>query len=124
MPSMAAPGYWDEMGLIKLLIGLFAGPLAWGVNLEVNYSLVKWACESGHVAVLTLVSCMALVVVTAGGRLSWRGWTRLRRDADPRGCRAIDRSYFLAVAGLALNALFALLILTGASLHAVVRPCQ
>jgi len=123
MPSEPARQYWDDIGLVKLLAGVFAGPVAWGLNLEVNYSLVKWACESRQVMVLTLVSVVAFIAVAAGFTLAWRCWTRLRVDADPRGARVIDRSYFLALAGLGLNALFAVLIVTSVALHGVVGPC-
>ena len=123
MRSEAARHYWDDIGLIKLLIGVFAGPVMWGLNLQVNYSLVKWACGSGHAAVLTLVSLTAFIAVVAAGAVSWRSWTRLRHEADLRGPRVVDRSYFLAVGGFSLNALFALLILTSVSLHGVVSPC-
>jgi hypothetical protein len=123
MQSEPAPQYWDDIGLFKLLAGVFLGPFAWGLNLEINYSLVKWACGSGGAIVLTFVSVIALIGVMTGFAMSWRCWTRLHRDADLHGARIIDRSYFLAVTGLGLNALFGLLILTGVSLHAVVSPC-
>jgi hypothetical protein len=123
MRSEPARQYWDDVGLVKLLAGVFAGPIAWGLNLEVNYSLVKWACASGQVMVLTLVSVVAFIAVAAGFAASWRCWTRLPDDTDLRGDRVIDRSYFLALTGLALNALFAVLILTGLALHGVVSPC-
>jgi hypothetical protein len=115
---------WDDIGFFKLLAGVFVGPLAWGLNLQINYSLMEWACGTGHATVLTLVSVVALIAVVAGFALSWRCWTRLRNDADLRGARIIDRSYFLAIAGLSLNALFALLILTSVSLHGIVSPCE
>lgn len=124
MQSEPVRPYWDDIGLFKLLAGVFVGPLAWGLNLEINYSLVRWACGSGHAAVLTLVSVVALIAVVAGFAVSWRCWTRLHDDADLRGAGVIDRSYFLAIAGLSLNVLFALLILTSMSLHGIVSPCE
>jgi hypothetical protein len=123
MRSQPARQYWDDIGLVKLLAGVFVAPLAWALNLEINYSLVKWACESDSSSVLTLVSFLAFISVATGFALSWRCWTELH-EADLRGGRVVDRSYFLAVAGLGLNALFALLIAMGVSLHGIVDPCQ
>jgi hypothetical protein len=120
----AARTYWDDIGLVKLVAAVFIGPVAWGLNLEINYSLVKWTCDSGRPSVLTLVSVVALIIVVLGFALSWRGWMELHHQADLRGARVVDRSYFLAVAGLGLNALFALLILTGVSLHGIVNVCE
>ncbi len=116
--------YWDDIGLVKLLAGLFIGPAVWLTNLQVNYSLVKWACASGHADLLPLISGVALALVAGGFMLSWRCFSRVRADADPRGARVVDRSYFLAVAGLSLNAIFALLIATSGALHFIVSPCE
>jgi hypothetical protein len=120
----AARTYWDDIGLVKLVAAVFIGPVAWGLNLEINYSLVKWACDSGRPSVLTLVSVVALIIVVLGLALSWRAWTELHHQADLRGGRVVDRSYFLALAGLGLNALFALLIVIGVSLHGIVNVCE
>ena len=114
----------DRRELVKLLTAALIGPLAWAVNLQVNYSLVRRACESGHATLLTLMSLVALVAVAGGFVASWRAWVRLRVEADPRGHRVVDRNLFLAVAGLSLNALFVLLILTAGSLHGLVSPCE
>jgi hypothetical protein len=120
----AARPYWDDIGLVKLLTGVFIGPLAWALNLEINYSLVKWACRSETPQVLPMLSGAALLLVIGGLVLSWHCFAQLRREADPRGGRTVDRSYFLAISGLALNALFALVILTSAGLHFIVSPCD
>lgn len=120
----SAPAYWDDAGLAALLAGLFAGPLAWGLALQLNYSLVKWACLGGWPSVLSLFSGVALLLVAGGFWLSWRAWQALRGSADLKGGRVTDRSYFLAISGLGLNALFALLILTSVALPFIVRPCQ
>jgi hypothetical protein len=124
MRKEAARPYWDEIGLVKLLAGLFIGPAAWLLNLQVNYSLVKWACASGHAEVLPAFSGAAFALVAGGFILSWGCFSRLRGQADPRGGQVADRSYFLAVAGLWVNAVFTLLIVTSGSLHFIVSPCE
>ena len=123
MTNDARP-YWDDAGLVKLLAGVFIGPAAWLLNLQVNYSLVKWACASGNGEALAAFPAIALALVAAGFVLSFRGFAQLRAEADPQGGRVVDRSYFLAVAGLALNAVFALVLATGGALHFVVGPCE
>jgi|SRR5688572_25796604 len=124
MRSDAARQYWDDIGLVKLLAGAFIGPAAWALNLEINYSLVKWACASDTPQLLPMVSSVALAMVAGGFALSWWCWIRLRAGADSDGGRVVDRSNFLAVAGLGRNGLFALLILTSGALHFIVTPCE
>jgi hypothetical protein len=116
--------YWDDVGLVKLLGGLFIGPAAWGLNLQISYSLVKWACASGTPQVLPMLSAAALALVAGGLVVSWRCWAQLRGEADADGGRVVDRSYFLAVTGIGLNALFVLLILTSGALPFIVGPCE
>jgi hypothetical protein len=124
MASSAPRTYWDHAGLAALLAGFFAGPVVWGVTLQTNYSLVKWACLGGRPLMLSLFSLIALGLVGGGFWLSWRAWQQLRAHADVKGGTLADRSYFLAVSGMWLNALFALLILTSSALPFIVNPCQ
>jgi hypothetical protein len=112
------------MAVMRGEVELFIGPAAWALNLEINYSLVKWACASSNPQLLPIVSAAALALVVGGLGLSWWCFSRLHGQAAPPGGRVVDRSYFLAVAGLWLNALFALLILTSGSLHFIVSPCE
>jgi hypothetical protein len=124
MRHEAARPYWDDIGLVKLLIGVFIGPATWALNLEINYSLLKWACRSGTPQVLPVISSGALALTVFGLIVSYRAFTQLRARADLHGGRIFDRSYFLALAGIGLGAFFALLILTAGSLHFIVGPCE
>jgi hypothetical protein len=117
-------GYWDDLGLAALLAGFFAGPLVWGLTLQINYSLVKWACLGGRPVILSLFSLIALALVGGGFWLSWRAWQKLRAHGDIEGAKTVDRSYFLAISGMWLSGIFALLILTSSVLPFIVRPCQ
>jgi hypothetical protein len=116
--------YRDDAGLAALLAGFSAGPVVWGFTLQINYSLVKWACLGGRPLILSVFSVIALALVAGGFWLSWRAWQKLRAHADIKGSTLVDRSYFLAVSGMWLNALFALLILTSSALPFIVKPCQ
>ncbi len=124
MGGVGARAYRDGAGLTLLLAGLFTGPVVWGATLQLNYSLVKWACLGGRPLVLSLFSLIAFALVSGGFWMSWRAWRTLRADADVKGGAQADRSYFLAVSGLWLNALFLLLILTSSALPFLVNPCQ
>ena len=124
MPNDVARPYWDDIGLVKLLTGVFIGPAAWALNLEINYSLVKWACRSSTPQVLPLMSGAALALAMFGLIVSWRAFAELRSRANLKGGRVSDRSYFLSVTGISMSAVFALLILTSGALHFIVGPCE
>jgi hypothetical protein len=124
MGGHEAREYWEDRGLLLLWTSMLTGPVAWGLNLQVGYALVKWACSREQVFVLTLVAIVTFAM-TCGG--AWLGWTlllKVRDTADEGGARPIDRSYFMAVMAIALNVLLALLILVSALPQAVLSPCE
>jgi nicotinamide riboside transporter PnuC len=124
----AAPGpaaqYWDDVGLQKVVAGILLGPLAWLLDLEVSYALVKWTCQHDARMLLWMISAASLSLIAWSTWLSGSSWVRLRRRAREDGARVEDRSYFLAITGLATNALFALLILTSQVPRFVLSPCD
>jgi hypothetical protein len=69
------------------------------------------------------VIAAAALALTAWG--AWLGWTclvKLRGAATDEGGRAIDRSYFMAVVAIGLDALLALWIVATV-IHLVLAPC-
>jgi hypothetical protein len=119
-----ARSHWEGAGLAMLIGGFLAGPAAWGLNLMVNYSLVKPACAAGSAFILTVVSLIALAVTGAGGLVSWHCWQQLRAGGTGAGGRIVDRSYFVALVGVALNLFFVLLIAVSTVPHFVLSPCE
>jgi hypothetical protein len=115
--------YWEQRGLALLWFAVLAGPAALFANLFAGYALVKWACASGHAFVLTAIDIAMLALALAG---AWVGWTcRVRlRDATEYGGRIIDRSYFVAIVGIGLALINALLIVMQAYPHFILSPCE
>jgi hypothetical protein len=123
MGGHEARTYWEDRGLLLLWIGVLSGPAAWASNQLIGYALVKPVCAGGRGPMLMLISAAALAVIIAGGAISWSCLARLRH-ANPEGGRQQDRSYFLAVAGLALNVLLGVLVLTAATSPFFLSPCE
>lgn len=121
---LPARSHWDGAGLAMLVGGFLAGPAAWGLNLMVNYSLVKPVCATGSPFILTAVSIAALALTLTGAFASWRCWLRLRDAGTGEGGKVVDRSYFLALTGMVLNMFFVLLIAVSTVPHFVVSPCE
>lgn len=125
---MGIPGpashYWDDAGLMKLVGGFLLAPFAWLLDLQVSYALVKWACANDQRPLLLLIPVGSLGLVAVATWMSASSWTRLRAEAREDGERVEDRSYFIALAGMAMSAVFALLILTSLIPRYVLSPCE
>ena len=124
MSGGEARDYWDDWGLVLLVGSFLTGPLAWGLNLQVGYALVKWACSRQQTSVLVLVAGCTFALALAGAWVAWRCLTQIRDRADAQGGRVIDRSYFLAVNSVGLNLMLALLIATSAYHPLFLSPCE
>lgn len=124
MGGHEARHYWEDIGLIKLMAGLLLPMVAWTLDLQASYAIVKWACATGAHVVLWLVPLGSLSLVAVAGWLSWSCWQQLHAGADPEGGRLEDRSYFLALSGMAMSAIIALLILDSAIPRAWLSPCE
>ena len=124
MGGHEARDYWEHVGLVKLMAGFLLPPFAWLLDLQVSYATVKWACAADQRAVLLLLPLGSLALIAFATWLSWSCWVLLRDGAVPAGARMQDRSYFLAVAGLAMSAVFSLLIVTSYAPRYFLSPCE
>lgn len=124
MGSMAARHYWEHAGLTMLIASFLLAPFAWLLDLQVSYSMVKWACEHDRRWVLLLTPIGSLTLIGISSAMAWSCWAKLRDVAAPQGGRMEDRSWLLAIAALAMNAIFALLILTSFAPRYFLSPCE
>jgi hypothetical protein len=115
--------YWESRGALLLWFAALSGPLAWALDQLISYSLVKPICAAGNKNLLTMISLAALLLVIAGAMVGWY-CVRQLPDAELDGGRRTDRSYFMALIGIGLNALIAILILTAAVPRFVLSPCE
>ena len=124
MGAHEARGYWEHVGLTMLIASFLLAPVAWLLDLQVSYAMVKWACETDRRWMLMLTPIGSLSLIAVGTAMAWSCWTKLRDVGEQEGARMEDRSYFLAMAALAMNALFALLILTSVAPRYFLSPCE
>jgi cytochrome c oxidase subunit 1 len=97
---------------------------AWLLDMQVSYSMVKWVCENDSRAILLAIPVASLALVAAAAWMAWSSCARLRRSANEEGSGPLDRSYFLALSGLGMSALFALLLLVSIVPRFVLSPCE
>ena len=124
MGGHEARGYWEHRGLIWLWTSMLAGPVAFALNLQIGYALVKWACSREQEFLLTLVAAASFGLTAWGAWIGWTCLARLRGTADEQGGRQEDRSYFMAVVAIGLNLLLGLWVLTSAFPPLVLSPCE
>jgi len=98
-------------GLLGLTLGIVTGPIAVLVNEELIYVTNMWACGTGKQLAMHVVPIICLVVTLGAGLLAWRDWDRVGRGVEDEAATVDARSRFLALGGMAISALSALIIL-------------
>jgi hypothetical protein len=140
-------------GYRGLLFGVLAAPIAWAALHMFDYIWIETACRTGILSgayggftgvalVVAAATLIALAVTVLAGLVSWRRWRAVRApgseddfapsldgaksvdDAPPVAGEPIEaRSAFLALSGVMVSALFALLILLTGLPVLFVAPC-
>ena len=105
----------------RLFFGFFGGPVAWSIQLLASYALVERRCVprlpgtavlplGWTEGVLLLVSAAAVGVVVAAFAAALSGWRSSARELHGGAVHAPDagegRTRFMALAGVAMSALF------------------
>ena len=98
-------------GLLSLTLGVVVGPIAVLVNEELIYVTNMWACGTGKQMAMHVVPIVCLTVALGAGLLAWRDWDRVGRGVENEAATVDSRSRFLALGGMAISALSALIIL-------------
>jgi hypothetical protein len=110
--------------LAELWAGLLVGPMAALIQLEINYALVLWACATGRVWGLHLVSLLALLLTVFTGVLSYRNWRRMRNRGEVDDVGTIGRSLLMAEVGLLICVLMGLVIIAQWIPIIIHGPCE
>jgi hypothetical protein len=135
MGSHAARDYWEDKGLMLLWFSVLSAPAAWALDQLSSYALMKPVCFADAKFTLTAISLGAMALVITGALVGRSCLNRLRttpsgapvgqvETATDDGGRRIDRSYFMAIIGIAFNILVALLIVFATIPHFVLSPCE
>ena len=85
---------------VALWIGVLAAPIGWLLTLQAKYALVAYVCRNRASWVMWAITIGGLVFCAIGALFAKRGW-----NSDE------TRVKFMAIAGLALSAMFAIAIL-------------
>lgn len=114
-------------GILVQWAGLLAGPTAWGLHMQANYSLVPLACKRGGEIYIHLVTVLALLVTLLGAYAAWRLWQEGGREdggASSDGGSRPSRARFMGALGLLTSALFFIVIIAQEIPSFFFHPCQ
>ena len=115
-------------GLARLWGGMFAGPIAWMLQMTISYPIAQLSCHadyrSQHPLSLQLIGLGALAMIAMGVGMSLGVLRSIPRNAPSDGGHSRDRAKFMALFGLASAALFSLLVIATAMPSFVIHACQ
>jgi len=107
----------------SLWCGLLLPPIAWALQMQINYSLAGFECYGGSRLPLYLVTVAALVTTLAAGLVSFSRWRKLKQlpaqDAGDVGSRV----RFMLVLGMLTSAMFFVVIAAQGLATIVFHPC-
>jgi hypothetical protein len=121
-----------NIGILSEWFGVSAGPVLWSVRLAASYIMVAIGCQAGFVQPqiiglsgieipVALMSIAAVIITLLAAGISWGNWHRLKDSNGRNGPR--DRSWFMAVSGMALSVLFAVVMLVETAPIFFLAPC-
>jgi hypothetical protein len=111
-------------GLLWLWAGVLVAPLAFLLNLQVNYTLTQKLCPGGRSLVLHITTLCFLLLAAGGGSIAWRNWTREGRRWPDESEDNTVRNRFMATIGLMISFLCSLIIIALWIPQFVFDPCQ
>ena len=128
----------ETRGSAALWFGLLAAPLAWTLQLLVNYSLEEWfACSPGSdssgeilgLGVSTVavgVTALLALLAAAGGLVAFSCHRRSTSDGGGSGAAGDtpERARWMALAGMFNSALYLLIIVASFGPPAILGVCE
>jgi hypothetical protein len=107
----------------RLWLGVVVPPLVVLFSQGIAFSLVPWACATGHTTVLHLVPIGGLVVVVVLALIASAEVRPAAADTSGPVERAADRARFMAIMGFWLSLFSALVIVALWIPSFILNPC-
>ena len=120
-PDVARQWFATRRGIAALWVGIVAGPSAWALDLLISYAVVQWTCGGGPPMVLHLISMAALLLIAGGAFVSW---SALHYAPGGDLDQPDQRGRFMALLGLSMCGLFALVVIATAVPRWVLDACH
>jgi hypothetical protein len=103
--------------------GIWIGALAWATSTQLNYSLVPWVCASG-MRITPITGGLLAVVALLGAALSGAAFRNRPVRLETQTPQAGTPHTMLAVLGMGIGVLFALIIIMQAAAGLFLTGCE
>ena len=112
-------------GAIRYWVGMLLPAAGWFYGLNLAYMLVERACVSSHLGWLPAASTLFwLLVVAAGGVLSWANLGRLGRGRETTQRPTVEgRARLMALLGVGGALLFGAILVAQLAASLIIDPC-
>jgi uncharacterized membrane protein len=110
--------------MTPLLGGILMPAMVWGLQMQINYLLVRQACSAQRSLALYLVTIVALAITLVSAGIAWRSWRRSGAEWPSEMADAPTRTRFLAVLGILSSFTFFLVVLAQGIATVFFHPCQ
>ena len=107
-----------------LWAGVFAGPVAWFLQQQLNYAVATWVCSFAGQLTLHLGSLAFLLLALGGGLISWRYWQQAGGQWPDEAGGVVSRHRFLSALGILMSSLFSLIVIAQWLPTLFYHPCQ
>ncbi len=111
-------------GLFPLWFGILGPPIIWAGRIAVSYILVPYACWTGWIIMLHLVTLVALLATAFAGWVAWRRWRQAGRGTEVELDGMTTRTRFMALVGILSSGFFFLVMVAEGLANFFVHPCQ
>ncbi len=112
---------WFSRGLPSA--GIYVPPAAWLIGTQFNYAAVPWVCAH-QVPLIPLFALAMAICSFCAGFLSWRGYVTATPTPLPDSTGAGRPHSFVALMGMAIAALFTVVILLQGAAGLVFHGCE
>lgn len=107
-----------------LWLVVLAGPVVWMLSFGADFALSGWTCTWGSKLLLHLVSCAALLLIASAGVAAFGQWRAVGKDLPGESGQAVARARAMAIAGIALNIGFFVVIIAQSIPQLLLVGCE
>jgi hypothetical protein len=104
--------------------GFFLAPATFFAHLQVAYVLVPWSCARDSHLWLHVAGALSVLLALVGTAVAWTVWAREGGGEPGQHGGPSPRARFLAVSGVVMSAMFALLLAGQWVAVFIISPCQ